>query len=85
MFRRPPRSTLFPYTTLFRSGNSLRLEVVGGDAWNFMSPDADIQLEDSIDFADVNGPKRTRQIVLNFRPVLTEKIRWRFTRITGAS
>ena len=24
MIRRPPRSTLFPYTTLFRSGNSLR-------------------------------------------------------------
>src|SRR3989442_8468897 len=26
MIRRPPRSTLFPYTTLFRSG----IEVVGG-------------------------------------------------------
>src|SRR6266436_7977394 len=25
MIRRPPRSTLFPYTTLFRSGASLRL------------------------------------------------------------
>src|SRR3989441_13093752 len=24
MIRRPPRSTLFPYTTLFRSGESLR-------------------------------------------------------------
>src|SRR2546422_5028224 len=24
MIRRPPRSTLFPYTTLFRSGNLLR-------------------------------------------------------------
>src|SRR2546429_1555688 len=28
MIRRPPRSTLFPYTTLFRS----RVEVVQGDA-----------------------------------------------------
>src|SRR2546430_7371269 len=28
MIRRPPRSTLFPYTTLFRSG----LEAVGRDA-----------------------------------------------------
>src|SRR2546430_7065220 len=26
MIRRPPRSTLFPYTTLFRSGLSVRLE-----------------------------------------------------------
>src|SRR5437764_14090264 len=27
MIRRPPRSTLFPYTTLFRSGGKRRLEV----------------------------------------------------------
>src|SRR2546427_12670023 len=33
MIRRPPRSTLFPYTTLFRSsdvGNVLRLQAVRG-------------------------------------------------------
>src|SRR5256885_9855321 len=29
MIRRPPRSTLFPYTTLFRSGARLRGEPVG--------------------------------------------------------
>src|SRR5437016_11965944 len=28
MIRRPPRSTLFPYTTLFRSGDALRLAFV---------------------------------------------------------
>src|SRR2546426_9101467 len=28
MIRRPPRSTLFPYTTLFRSTNHLDLEAV---------------------------------------------------------
>src|SRR3712207_1335817 len=28
MIRRPPRSTLFPYTTLFRSTGSLREEIV---------------------------------------------------------
>src|SRR5258705_6457300 len=27
MIRRPPRSTLFPYTTLFRSGHRIRVEV----------------------------------------------------------
>lgn len=79
------RFHLHPHVEVSHDGNSLRLEVMGGDAWNFMSPDADIQLEDSIDFADLNGPKRTRQIVLNFRPALTEKIRWRFTRITQAN
>src|SRR2546425_8249787 len=31
MIRRPPRSTLFPYTTLFRSGRPVaRLETEGG-------------------------------------------------------
>src|SRR2546430_7703455 len=30
MIRRPPRSTLFPYTTLFRS-EQLRVEVEGGE------------------------------------------------------
>src|SRR5438876_7767313 len=27
MIRRPPRSTLFPYTTLFRSGMTIKLQV----------------------------------------------------------
>src|SRR5690348_17445521 len=31
MIRRPPRSTLFPYTTLFRSPGELRSSVAGGD------------------------------------------------------
>src|SRR5690349_24956527 len=51
MIRRPPRSTLFPYTTLFRSngfdiyscrtdGTDLRLEVTGGSNENpHWSPD----------------------------------------------
>src|SRR3712207_9046636 len=30
MIRRPPRSTLFPYTTLFRSVGVVRAGVVGG-------------------------------------------------------
>src|SRR3712207_7037304 len=31
MIRRPPRSTLFPYTTLFRSGDVGRVAGVDGD------------------------------------------------------
>src|SRR5256885_6558628 len=34
MIRRPPRSTLFPYTTLFRSANSSIYQAPGG-AWVF--------------------------------------------------
>src|SRR3712207_8763944 len=31
MIRRPPRSTLFPYTTLFRSGLRIKTDPVVGD------------------------------------------------------
>src|SRR2546427_7088483 len=31
MIRRPPRSTLFPYTTLFRSGSIIELNLVPDD------------------------------------------------------
>src|SRR5690606_40103875 len=30
LIRRPPRSTLFPYTTLFRSGNTLSISLLTG-------------------------------------------------------
>src|SRR3712207_9422099 len=32
MIRRPPRSTLFPYTTLFRSGKEVAYTLMVGDA-----------------------------------------------------
>src|SRR5947209_10047500 len=33
MIRRPPRSTLFPYTTLFRSEGAVIGSLCGGSAW----------------------------------------------------
>src|SRR2546422_7688305 len=42
MIRRPPRSTLFPYTTLFRSVSSSRVRIVtvvfGADAMSSLNP-----------------------------------------------
>src|SRR2546425_5140701 len=35
MIRRPPRSTLFPYTTLFRSGRSHNLATQGRARYSF--------------------------------------------------
>src|SRR2546430_8515772 len=35
MIRRPPRSTLFPYTTLFRSGIMLYVEILGSRSPKF--------------------------------------------------
>src|SRR3712207_7705061 len=44
MIRRPPRSTLFPYTTLFRSNNPDAKETYLGVA-NFRSPQPQISIE----------------------------------------
>src|SRR2546422_4210442 len=42
MIRRPPRSTLFPYTTLFRSGVETEPGVVGsGNRERAIAPDGD--------------------------------------------
>src|SRR3712207_8506761 len=35
MIRRPPRSTLFPYTTLFRSGHSIECRINAEDPRTF--------------------------------------------------
>src|SRR2546430_12951288 len=40
MIRRPPRSTLFPYTTLFRSAFGMRLNIPAGAAGRFEPGDA---------------------------------------------
>src|SRR5258708_32153940 len=40
MIRRPPRSTLFPYTTLFRSKRKNQMEIEGRAAWAEVSASA---------------------------------------------
>src|SRR3712207_7964888 len=39
MIRRPPRSTLFPYTTLFRSAEFVRLDVTDEQGWGALADD----------------------------------------------
>src|SRR5688572_30953588 len=34
LIRRPPRSTLFPYTTLFRSGAAISIKIGSGFFWD---------------------------------------------------
>ncbi|WP_276953036.1 heparinase II/III family protein [Bartonella clarridgeiae] len=74
------RFHLNPQVEANYDGNRVCLAVESGQEWHFISPDAEIFLEDSIDFADLKGPQRTQQIVLYFRPALQRKIRWRFMR-----
>src|SRR2546427_6374229 len=56
MIRRPPRSTLFPYTTLFRSPSYIKVDYLKAlisagfkhiDAVSFVSPNAVPQMADS--------------------------------------
>src|SRR3712207_8174791 len=61
MIRRPPRSTLFPYTTLFRSG----VDQSSGASPLLMPPDAESQeLEALVDMRDaclVRGQSQDRK------------------------
>ncbi|GAA5096167.1 heparinase II/III family protein [Bartonella acomydis] len=74
------RFHLHPKVEVNYDGKHVRLAVENGQVWYFISPDADIYLENSIDFAELTGPQRTQQIVLYFRPTVQEKVRWRFIR-----
>src|SRR5260370_25461341 len=44
MIRRPPRSTLFPYTTLFRSKQTLSFNLMVAFAWMSAMAEVDIPL-----------------------------------------
>src|SRR5260370_32671073 len=63
MIRRPPRSPLFPYTTLFRSGRIEQLFIFGGDPV-YNAPRAlagDRRRELPLDWADLQ--KKVPEIV----------------------
>src|SRR3712207_8612530 len=45
MIRRPPRSTLFPYTTLFRSGRGVVVGYHAQDQAEVLDPDATVLAE----------------------------------------
>src|SRR4051812_49673596 len=70
MFRRPPRSTLFPYTTLFRSVADIRdLPLAGVTAaqWN----GTDIPTIDDVASVKETADPVTSVALVNGRPSLT--------------
>src|SRR3712207_8005679 len=62
MIRRPPRSTLFPYTTLFRSGNAAR---DGSEGTRTRRGHRDRRLDEHVHRA--HGPHGGRQGILHGR------------------
>src|SRR5947208_5090085 len=70
MIRRPPRSTLFPYTTLFRSGLSTAVGDEGGFAPHLSS--AEDALESISTAVERAGYKLGEQIFIALDPAASE-------------
>src|SRR2546430_12732723 len=60
MIRRPPRSTLFPYTTLFRSGELLQHVVIGGRSGLRLLEDGELVLLEQ-DVPQLRGGVRSEE------------------------
>src|SRR3712207_7280076 len=56
MIRRPPRSTLCPYTTLFRSREAARIKVPEGVSVVFVDVGVDSPVDLAIDRVEVEPP-----------------------------
>ncbi|MGB3901478.1 MAG: heparinase II/III family protein [Mesorhizobium sp.] len=63
----------------------LVLAAEAGDHWLFTSPEVEPEVEESIYFAGLGGPRRSRQIVLHFRAGEMPEVRWQLirTKISG--
>src|SRR3989440_9412062 len=58
MIRRPPRSTLFPYTTLFRSAGVANVEFLKGEIERIPLPDASVDVIISNCVINLSADKR---------------------------
>ena len=75
------RFHLHPEVELYYdSADRLVLGARDADYWVFSCDDVKPQIEESIFFAAIAGPRRTRQIVLAFNASESGEIIWRFTR-----
>jgi len=52
----------------------------GADSWVFTVSGVEAAVEESIFFAGLSGPRKTRQIVLAFKASEMQEVRWQFTR-----
>lgn len=75
------RFHVHPDVQLFRDQKD-RLVLTGPDldTWVFVSPDVAAEVEESIYFAGLGGPRRSHQIVLSFRASEISEVHWQFSR-----
>lgn len=79
------RFHLHPDVALLRDERGLLvLAAPGMDAWTFEAREVEPQVEESIYFAGLGGPRRSRQIVLSFKASAAPELSWRFLR-TGVA
>jgi len=75
------RFHIHPDTELYRdSADRFVLGSEGSDYWVFSCDDVLPTVEESLFFAGIAGPRRSRQLVLAFAPAEFGLVRWRFTR-----
>ncbi len=75
------RFHLHPDIDLLRDHeNNLVLSAPRGEAWTFVCDEIEPDIEESIFFAGLGGPRRTRQIVLALKASERQSVAWRFTR-----
>jgi uncharacterized heparinase superfamily protein len=69
--------------TLARNSNTVTLVTAGGQAWRFVTNHADIDIEESLFFADPICLRRSLQIVLKAPAMPATSIAWRIEKATG--
>jgi len=75
------RFHIHPKIGLYRdSQERLVLKGSHSDVWVFTCGEIKPVVEESIFFANIGGPRQTRQIVLSFRASQTPEVNWRFSR-----
>ena len=75
------RFHLHPDVGLLRDGpDRFVLSAPGAERWSFTCAEVQPQVEESIYFAALGGPRRSRQIVLSFRAGEVPQVRWALVR-----
>jgi uncharacterized heparinase superfamily protein len=63
----------------------LLLSAAGGDVWAFSADRVEPAVEESIFFAGLIGPRRSRQIVIAWRASELPEVRWRLERVAATA
>lgn len=76
------RFHLHPDVALFENRrHDIVLAVEGGDRWEFSCEEIGAEIEESLFFAGIAGPRRSRQLVLSYPASQHPEIHWRFLRL----